>query len=186
MPAGGQSLGIATRGQIVALGPVAVCAYLTLADVLLHKGENFVIDVTDDTDQGVANLLIVKDLAVDAQAEVDAGLSCRYTVPVASTPATTPAFVRALTRKILIFRLANRRDKLDAVVRQDYEDALLSLEKLQKGQLQVPGLSVGDASLMDSNTRANDRDPHFEETRYDRDGNDVDENRGGARSLNVW
>lgn len=176
----GSAISITTRGLIASHGPLPVSNYINLGDISNYKGLDELINWTDDTEAGVFSLTMVKQISDLAQGEVDSYLSGQYSTPVVTDPANAPKVLRLLALRVTIFRLANRRDKVDAVILKDYEDAIRQLEDLRDGKLKLPGIASADAFLPDSNHRRNDTQKIFNLTRWNTDGDDIDDGHGGS------
>ena len=178
----GSSISMTTRGLIASLGTLPVSNYLTLSEITRYKGLDWLIDVTDDTEQGSFSLIIAKQISDMAQGEVDSYLMGQYSVPVVTSPSSAPRMLRLLALRLTIFWLANRRDKVDAIIAKGYEEAIQQLSDIRDGKMQLPGISAGSSFLPDSNHRRDATRKLFNLTRVDTsdDAETIDDGHGGT------
>lgn len=111
--------------------------YATRAEMEARYGAEELAQLTDRLGTGlVADDVLARALA-DADAEVDAYLGGRYTLPLTSTP---PVLVRVAC-DIARYRLW--ADMASEEVRARYEDARRMLEQIASGAVRLGSLSAG-------------------------------------------
>jgi len=103
-------------------------AYATVADLVARYGEQEIIQLTDRAGTGVIDAAVANAALADATAEIDAYLSRRWQLPLASTP----ALIRQLCCEIARYRLWE--DQASDEVRRRYEDAVRLLRDLAAGR----------------------------------------------------
>ena len=116
--------------------------YATVQDLLDRYGEPDVRRATDPRGQAVDETASQRALD-DADAEIDAWLCRRYTLPLIDTLGVAMAVPLVLTRcacDIAIYRLQTLRPADDIKdARQRYEDVLKLLKTMATGDVAIPG-----------------------------------------------
>lgn len=107
--------------------------YLTEADLYTVMSEAELVQMADDAGTGLADPSVIAGALADAEAEVNAYLQERYTLPLA----VVPALVKRVARDVAVWNLYSRRKLTDEVVRQRYQDAVRLLEKISSGQVSL-------------------------------------------------
>lgn len=108
-----------------------MAVYATIADLVRRYGEAEIQQLTDrlDPPAGAIDAVVAERALLDADAEIDAYLAARYSVPM--TPA--PAVIGRLACDIARFRLWE--DRASDEVRRRYEDARRVLEAIAAGRV---------------------------------------------------
>lgn len=108
-----------------------MAVYATVADLVRRYGEAEIQQLTDrlDPPAGAIDNAVADRALADADAEIDAYLAARYTVPM--SPA--PAVIGRLACDIARFRLWE--DRASDEVRRRYEDARRMLEAIAAGRV---------------------------------------------------
>jgi phage gp36-like protein len=93
---------------------------------------------------------VVAEAIAKADAEIDAYLSVRYSLPLAQVP----PLVRSLAEEIALFHLYSRRSVAPQVRRQKYEAAVAFLKQVAAGQAGVDGVAAnGQAEEFSGSSR---------------------------------
>lgn len=118
-------------------------AYCTSAD-LTNSGlaSATLIQLTDDTGAGVANAAVIAEAIAQADAELDAYLGARYSIPVSPVP----ALLRTLSVACAVWKLYGHRGVDDPRRRQDYEDAIAIARRLARGEMVLPDVTSGEVA----------------------------------------
>lgn len=101
--------------------------YATQSDLVSRFGETEIIQLSDRINAGVIDAAVVVDKLADADAEIDAYLGQRYTLPLANVP---PVLVRVAC-DIARYHLFDDRATEDVIRR--YTWCVKFLENLAKG-----------------------------------------------------
>ncbi|MFA5187072.1 MAG: DUF1320 domain-containing protein [Patescibacteria group bacterium] len=104
-------------------------SYATQADILLMMESATLINLTDDAGTGAIVEAPVTQALADADAEIDAYVGVKYTVPLDPVPAV----VQKIAVDIAIYNLYSRRQNMVDVVRDRYLDAIKFLTAVSKG-----------------------------------------------------
>lgn len=110
-------------------------AYCTQSDILKKIPEDVLIELTDDDGAGSVDTDNVDRAIADADEEIDAFISMRYSLPFS----TTPAMIRRISVDLAIENLYGRRPTLDVpenLVERCRADRKI-LEKLADGKLKL-------------------------------------------------
>lgn len=114
-------------------------AYSTLADIKKLIPEETLVQLTDDEGLAKINQARVDEAIAQADAEIDAYLGARYTVPFA---APVPALPARLSSRMAVYHLYARKVEEIPKTRVDqYNNVLRVLEKIAEGKI-----SIGDES----------------------------------------
>jgi len=114
-------------------------AYCVLADIQKILPEDSLIQLTDDENAGAVNALRVSEAIAQADAEIDAYLGGKYTVPMT----TVPDIVKKCSVDMAIYHLYSRRAEEIPRTRDDrYKRAIKVLEDIVSGK--IP--SIGEAT----------------------------------------
>src|SRR4051812_42144975 len=107
--------------------------YAAQADLVKRYGTDLLIDCTDRaTPQGgTIDADVVTGALQDADAVIDGYLKVRYALPLSATP----ALLRDLAQAIAIYKM--HRDSAADKIRNDYTDALKTLDLISKGTIRL-------------------------------------------------
>jgi phage gp36-like protein len=114
-------------------------AYATVADMVERFGETELIQLSDRDQTGAINDALVKAKLADADAEIDAYLAGRYSLPLP----TVPTVLRRLACNIARYNLYD--DRAIDQAENMYKDAVAFLKLLADGKVQL-GLSEDGAA----------------------------------------
>lgn len=114
-------------------------AYVSQQDLIDRIGEDALYVLTDRVGQGTLDAARIAAAADEASSEIDAYLSKRYALPLASTP---PVIGR-LALDICVYRLAADAGNYTEERRKRYEDATALLKRIAGGDV---GLGVSQAA----------------------------------------
>jgi len=120
--------------------------YSVYADLINAHDEQFLIQLSDDNADGVADTLVIDQAIAKADAEINARVSKRYTVPMNPVP----GLATSLSATLAVGFLYSRRgmNKPDSV-KEDVAAAIKLLDRIGEGKA-----TWGDASepVADNNT----------------------------------
>jgi phage gp36-like protein len=127
--------------------------YASQADLVERYGSGMLIDLTDRATPaaGTIDAGVVTRGLEDADAAIDGYLKGRYLLPLAATPPS----LRDIAQAIAIYKL--HRDTAADKIRDDYRDALKTLELISKGTIRLEVAGIEPASSGASGVRASDR-----------------------------
>jgi phage gp36-like protein len=128
--------------------------YTSLADLTDRYGEPMLVELTDRADPP-ANAIdagVVDRALADTDALIDGYLKGRYRLPLASTPPV----LRDLAQPIAVYKL--HRHTASDKVRDDYRDAVRTLEKIARGEVRLDVAGVEPEASGSSGVRTNDRE----------------------------
>ena len=110
-------------------------SYCTQTDIEKQISESELIELTDDAAAGSVDTDIVDRAIADADEEIDAFVSMRYSLPFSSTP----ALVRLMSVDLSICNLYARRDhiELPATRKERCQRHRDRLEKIASGELKL-------------------------------------------------
>jgi phage gp36-like protein len=134
-------------------------AYCTQADIQSSGiSSATLIQLTDDNADGVADVAVIAEAIAQADAEIDAYLGARYTIPV--TP--VPALLRSLSVAVSGWKLYGHRGLDNERRRKDYDDAIATCKRLAKGEMILPDVTSGEVAsdgsdLPEASTSTEDR-----------------------------
>jgi len=119
-------------------------AYATYADLTRKHDEQYLIQLSDDNADGVADTAVIDEAIAQADAEINARVSSRYAVPL--TP--TPALATSLSAVLAIGNLYARRgmDRPETV-KDDVKAATGLLNRIGEGKA-----TWGDATEPEADT----------------------------------
>lgn len=106
-------------------------AYCTQDDLLKLISENDLAEITAES--GGVDAAIVTEGIARADAEIDAYLGVRYTLPLS----TTPDRVKGLSVDFAIYHLFTRRNIDEPVRRKRYEDGISFLKDVARGLAEI-------------------------------------------------
>lgn len=112
--------------------------YATQQDLVDRFGYDEIVQLTDRTGGNVIDGTVVALALADADAEIDAHLAARYSLPLASVP----AIIVRIASDIARYRLWD--DRAPEEVRARYTDTVRVLEKLARGDIEL-GLPAASA-----------------------------------------
>lgn len=113
--------------------------YATQADLVERFGETEIIQLSDRDRTGAIDSAVVTAKLADADAEIDAYLATRYTLPLASVPTVLKRVACDVARYHLF------DDRVTDDVRRRYEDALRFLQAVAKGTVSIGVDPIGQA-----------------------------------------
>lgn len=105
--------------------------YATQSDLVSRFGETEIIQISDRANAGVIDAAVVTDKLADADAEIDAYLARRYTLPFA----TVPTVLKRVACDVARYHLYDNRPTDD--VRKRYEDAIKFLKGVGDGSISI-------------------------------------------------
>lgn len=106
--------------------------YASALDMTTRFGEVEMIQVTDHSpDADAVDTAVMERALLDADAEINARLQARYTLPLA----TVPRLLLNVACDIARYRLFD--DRATEQVRRRYDDALKLLDKIGRGELSL-------------------------------------------------
>jgi phage gp36-like protein len=109
-------------------------AYCTLDDIKKQLPESVITSLTDDAMTGSVDEAVVAEAIADADAEIDAWVGGRYTLPFNPVPDV----IRKVSTDIAIYNLFSRRDTDPPEVRKDrYRNSIKLLENIAKGVVSI-------------------------------------------------
>jgi phage gp36-like protein len=109
--------------------------YCTLDDLLALITETELAQLTTESGD-TPDSEVVSEAIARGEAEIDAYLGKRYSLPLAAVPPR----VKGLAVDIAIYHLFTRRNIGEGVRRQRYEDALKFLRDVADGRAEIVGL----------------------------------------------
>jgi phage gp36-like protein len=113
--------------------------YITSAELRARFGEVEIDELADRLNLGAPDEAVIDRAIADAGALIDAHLSGRYTLPLA----TTPDIVQSWAADIARFKLWDERAPEE--VRNRYDDALAQLKLMAQGVINLPPDAEGVA-----------------------------------------
>ena len=122
--------------------------YCTQSDLVTRFGQAELVQLTDTTGSGQIDAAVVSQAIADAEAEIDAYLIARYSLPLASVPAN----LERLACDIARYRLY--ADRPTELVDVRYRDAIRYLEQVGRGVIALASTPEPDTggAVMSSNT----------------------------------
>lgn len=149
--------------------------YCTQADIqALELTEKELIQLTDDTDAGSVDSVMVTAAIAKADAEIDAYCQAVYTVPFT----TIPAIVKGWSATLAAFNLYRNRPKPTTIVDR-YNKVMSWLKDVQQAKAAIAGIT-DDSSLPASTTDGTAQT--FRKTQTDVSGNLV----GNCGTMDTW
>ena len=115
-------------------------SYATQADLVERFGAQELAQRTNRVDGQSIDAVVLARAITDASAEIDGYLATRYQLPLASTPGVLVRVCADLAR----YQLCG--DKVPENVRVRYEDAVLLLKRMAKGEVQLAGIAAEPAA----------------------------------------
>jgi len=110
--------------------------YATQQNMIDRFGEQELIELTDRAQLGVIDATVLEQALVDADAEINAYLVSRYTLPLASVPPVLTRFAADIARYMLYDTRASDQ------VLQRYKDAIAFFKQVSTGSASL-GLDAG-------------------------------------------
>lgn len=122
--------------------------YCTQSDLVTRFGQAELVQLTDTTGSGQIDAAVVSQAIADAEAEIDAYLTARYSLPLASVPAN----LERLACDIARYRLY--ADRPTDLVDIRYRDAIRYLEQVGRGVIALASTPAPDTggAVMSSDT----------------------------------
>ena len=130
--------------------------YSTKDDILEQIAAAELVRLTDDADLGAVDEAVVARAIADADAEIDAYLGERYTLPLSPVP----ALARKLSVDIALYNLYSRRLAAPEPRQRRYEDAKALLREAARGLVALgEGAPAEEAAqdLPEATTSASER-----------------------------
>ena len=112
--------------------------YATRADIEAVYGLSLLPHIADYDADGEVDADVVTAALDHATGVINSHLSVRYKLPLAAVP----AFLKAATIDLAVYRIANTADRLTNEMRLRYEDHIRHLERIADGKA---GLGFEDA-----------------------------------------
>jgi phage gp36-like protein len=112
-------------------------SYATQADLISRYGETEIIQLSDRANTGAIDAAVVADKIADADAEIDAYLAARYTLPLQ----TIPTVLKRIACDIARYHLYDNRATEDVIRR--YKAATDFLTAVAKGTVSIGVDSAG-------------------------------------------
>ncbi len=106
-------------------------AYSIQADILEQLTYEELVDLTDDTEQGVVDAAVVSRAVSDADEEINIYCGKIYDVPFSSVP----AIIRKISVDIAIYNLYSRRGIVADVRLERYQSAVRTLEDIAHAEI---------------------------------------------------
>lgn len=128
--------------------------YATQDDLVKRYGEDALRDLTDRAapPAGAIDADVVTLALEDADAAIDGYLKGRYALPLTAVP----PLLRDLAQAIAVYKL--HRDSVAGKIRDDYTDALKTLDLISKGTIRLDVAGIEPAASGSSGVRTTDRD----------------------------
>ena len=112
-------------------------SYATFSDLTAQFGETEVIAISDRNRDGVADMLVVEGALQRASDTMDSYLAARYPLPLEVVPQLLVAICCTIARYELLGADVTETE----VARNRHKDALLMLEQIRNGRLDI-GVSI--------------------------------------------
>jgi len=127
--------------------------YLDAADLQRRLSEEALAQLTDDLETGEPDPQRLAEAIADAEAEVNAYLQERYSLPLATVP---PLVVR-IVADLAVWQLYGRRQLTDEAVEARYKAAVKLCEQLAAGKVSLgvaapPAEVAGGAQVVEPGT----------------------------------
>ena len=131
--------------------------YCTQSDLITRFGQAELVQLTDTTGSNQIDAAVVAQAIADAEAEIDAYLTARYDLPLASVPANLERIACDIAR----YRLY--ADRPTDLVDLRYRDALRYLEQVGRGAIALASSPAPDTggAVMASATPVFGRDTEW-------------------------
>ncbi len=115
-------------------------AYSSIDDLKKRLPESKLVNLTDDTGDGVINEQVVERAIADADAEINIYLQERYTIPLDPVP----DFIKNCSIGITIYKLYQRRPDMGTPEKivEEYKNIVSALTKIAQG---IASLGVSPA-----------------------------------------
>lgn len=104
-------------------------SYCTLADVIENIPSNILAQLSNDLTPSTVSEDIINQFIIDSSAIIDSYLRGRYILPLINTH----TILKKICIDIVKYELYKRRNIINESVNIIYKDAVLTLDKLQKG-----------------------------------------------------
>lgn len=112
---------------------MAATIYITAADLKLATDEQYLIDVADDNEDGVADENVIANAVENACSIVDGYVQLSPGLPIT----TITGLLKNLALTIAIYLLTLRRRVMHAALRDAYNDAITQLIKISNGEVGI-------------------------------------------------
>lgn len=110
---------------------MAATIYITASDLKLVTDEQYLIDVADDNEDGVADENVIASAIENACSIVDGYVQLSPGLPVT----TITGMLKNLASTIAIYLLTLRRRVMHAALRDAYNDAITQLIRISNGEV---------------------------------------------------
>lgn len=123
--------------------------YATTANLKARfENDATVAFLTDDQDTGTPDDAVLQAVIDRAEGEINSYAARKFAVPMAVTDAPFAAFMQAITLDMAVWYLVGHRGDIVSEAKQKgYDDAVLWLEKLGKGEVEPPMSSTPEATV---------------------------------------
>ena len=117
--------------------------YFTQLEVQNYVGEENLVNLTDDDDDGAVDAAVFNTIRKNVQEEIDGYCEGRYDVPFSQVP----RLIKIIAIRLFIAELYKRRTlELPESVEQDLTNARRNLEMISKGQIALTASSSNKSS----------------------------------------
>lgn len=126
-------------------------AYITNSDIEMRLGGATYVQLTDDDGDGIADVAVVDEARLAAEAILNSYLARRYHVPVDTVALPELAApLRSVTLDVAEYRLRGRRPPLPEPAVRQYEQAVAWLRSIAEGKADLPASSVPPSTVTHS------------------------------------
>lgn len=113
--------------------------YITAAELVNEVPEIVQALTTRDTPNDLTKVDAIIVQKIDAaEAEFEAYISQRYTIPVQASDNTVPNHVKQMIMTLTKYRLYSRRNSVPDTVRDEYDNVIRFLKDVQAGRAGIP------------------------------------------------
>lgn len=129
--------------------------YATTAQLKARFADDATVaHLTDDTETGTPDDTVLQGVIDRAEGLINSFAARKYAIPMAVTDVPFAAFMQELTLDLAVWYLVGGRGDIVSVAKEKaYDDAVLWLERLAKGEVEPPMSQTPDATET--------RDPQF-------------------------
>ncbi len=120
--------------------------YCVLDDINKQVTTDILIQLTDDTQSGDIDPVVVEEAVIYSETLIDGYLRGRYTLPLSAVP----DMVKILAVDLCIYRLYSRRFQTDIPdsISEKYKNSIKLLEQIQKGIISLGTETAGQAPVL--------------------------------------
>lgn len=125
-------------------------SYASNQDIIDRVGTQAASQLTTDSG-GTPSQAVLDEIRTSSQGEVDGYLSKRYAVPVdvAAHP-NVEGLLKGITLDVAVYRLKTRRPPIPDADKTLYEKAIELLEKIAKGDVNLPAVTTLESTAADA------------------------------------